>query len=103
MGEFEGFSESAQVSLLSEQFGNAAWSGVGRISAVLLLAALVGRLLGHVVARFALSICGLMHAFWTGKVGPAPLGARESVLTPLRSARPASQPAVETLVHLPNA
>jgi hypothetical protein len=91
------------MSLLSEQFGKQAWLGVGKISAVFLLAALVGRLLGHVVARFALSICCMMRAFWTGTIGPALFVARRLELATPQRAGPAEEPAVEILGYLPNA
>ena len=103
MGEFERFSESAKMSLLSEQFGERALPGVGKVSAIFLLMALVGRLLGHVVARVALSICCLMRAFWTGTLGPRLCGAWRFEWSAPRTAAPASQPQVEILVYLPNA
>ena len=103
MGEFERFSESAKMSLLSEQFGKQASSGVGKVSAIFLLMALVGRLVGHVVARVALSICCLMRAFWTGITGGRLTGARRFERFPPRIAGPASQPQFEILVYLPNA
>jgi len=103
VGEFERFSESAKMSLLSEQFGAQALPGVGKISAIFLLTALVGRLLGHVVARVALSICCLMRAFWTGIVGPRLIGVRRSKSSAPRAVELASQPQVEILVYLPNA
>ena len=91
------------MSLLSEQFDTRALPGVGKISAIFLLMAFVGRLLGHVVARVALSICCLMRAFWTGTVGPRLRDARRFELSAPRIAGPASQPQVEILVYLPNA
>jgi hypothetical protein len=91
------------MSLLSEQFGQRASLGVGKISAVFLLAALVGRLVGHVVARFALSICCLMRAFWTGTIGPALFVARRLELTAPQTVGPAEGPAVKILGYLPNA
>ena len=91
------------MSLLSEQLGERALPGVGRISAIFLLTALVGRLIGHVVARVALSICCLMRAFWTGTLGSRLLGARRCESLAPRTAGPAAQPQVEILVYSPNA
>ncbi len=91
------------MSLLSEQFDARALPGVGKVSAIFLLMALVGRLLGHVVARFVLSICCLMRAFWTGIVGPRWLGMRRFMSCAPRVVEPASQPVVKILVYLPNA
>jgi hypothetical protein len=103
VGEFERFSESAKMSLLSEQVGRRASPGVGKVSAIFLLMALVGRLIGHVVARFALSICCLTRAFWTGTMGPRLFGVRRFESSAPRTAGPASQPQVAILVYLPNA
>jgi hypothetical protein len=103
VGEFERFSESAKMSLLSEQFDERALPGVGKVSAIFLLMALGGRLLGHVVARVALSICCLMCAFWTGTVGPRLRGAWRFEWSAPWIAGPASQSQVEVLVYLPNA
>jgi hypothetical protein len=91
------------MSLLSEQFDGRALTGVGKVSAIFLLMALVGRLVGHVVARVALSICCLMHAFWTGTIGPRLRGARRFEWPAPRIAGPAPQPEVAILVYLPNA
>ena len=103
MGEFERFSESAKMSLLSEQFDERALPGVGKVSAIFLLMALGGRLLGHVVARVALSICCLMRAFWTGIPGPRLRGAWRLESSAPRAVESASQPLVKILVYLPNA
>jgi hypothetical protein len=103
VGEFERLSESAKMSLLSEQCGAPALAGVGRISAILLLAVLVGRLVRHVVARFALSICCLMHAFWTGTMGPVRVRVRRLGWSALRTTGPASGPAAAILAYVPNA
>jgi hypothetical protein len=103
VGEFERFSELAKMSLLSEQFGKRASPGVGKVSAIFLLTALVGRLIGHVVARVALSICCLMRAFCTGTIGRRLTGARRFEPSAPRIAGPASQPQFEILVYLPNA
>jgi hypothetical protein len=97
------FRNRQEMSLLSEHSDAPALAGVGRISAILLLAALVGRLLGHVVARFALSICCLMRAFWTGTIGARPRGARRFEPSAPRTAGPETEPAAEILVCLPNA
>ncbi|MGD1000749.1 MAG: hypothetical protein ABSA67_08625 [Candidatus Brocadiia bacterium] len=91
------------MSLLSEQVGRRASPGVGKVSAIFLLMALVGRLIGHVVARFALSICCLMRAFWTGTIGPRLFGVRRFDSSAPRTAGPALQPQAEILVYLPNA
>ena len=91
------------MSLLSEQFVERALPGVGKVSAIFLLTALVGRLVGHVVARVALSICCLMRAFGTGTLGPKLLGVRRFVSFAPRTVVPAAQPVVEILVYLPNA
>ena len=99
---FERFSESAKMSLLSEQFGERALPGVGKVSAIFLLTVLVGRLLGHVVARVALSICCLMRAFWTRTIRAGLCGARRYLSAP-RTAGPACEQVVEVLVYLPNA
>ena len=103
MSEIERFSESAKMSLLSEQFDARALAGVGKVSAIFLLMALGGRLLGHVVARVALSICCLMRAFWTGTLGPRLRGARRFVSSAPWTAEPVYQPGVAILVYLPNA
>ncbi len=91
------------MSLLSEQFDAPALPGVGKISAIFLLVALVGRLVGHVVARVALSICCLMRAFWTGIVGPRLIGGRRFMTSAPRAVESAFQSQVEILVYLPNA
>ena len=91
------------MSLLSGQFGKQASAGVGKVSAIFLLVALVGGLIGHVVARVALSICCLMHAFWTGIVGVGLTGARRFESSGSWTAGPASQPQLKIRVCLPNA
>ena len=91
------------MSLLSEQFDGRALTGVGKVSAIFLLMALVGRLVGHVVARVALSICCLMRAFWTGTPGARLRGARRFELCAPRIAGPTAEPQGLILVYLPNA
>jgi hypothetical protein len=91
------------MSLLSEQFDERALPGVGKVSAIFLLMALAGRLLGHVVARVALSICCLMRAFRTGTLGPWLCGACRFESSAPRTAGLDFQPPVKTLVYLPNA
>jgi hypothetical protein len=91
------------MSLLSEQFDEQALPGVGKISAIFLLMALAGRLLGHVVARVALSICCLTRAFRIGNIGPWLCGASRLQLSAPRTAGLALQPRVEILVYMPNA
>ncbi len=74
------------MSLLSEQVGGRASPGVGKVSAIFLLMALVGRLIGHIVARVALIVCCLMRAFWTGTIGPKSFGVRRFELSAPRTA-----------------
>jgi hypothetical protein len=91
------------MSLWFDQLDERTQQEGGEVSAILLMVALVGRLVGHVVARVVLSICCLTRAFGTGTLEHRLCGARLTKSAAPLLAEPSAQPGDEILVWLPNA